>query len=88
MIIKVNGILLCSTSKEWENKEKNTSGISYNSLFYADKSVTTCKNDDKLNAIYKDKELVKGLATIEIKETNFNEKERVVYSLLKFEEVK
>jgi hypothetical protein len=85
MISKIEkATLLCVSEKKWEIKEKNTSGISHNALVYADKAVTVCKIDETLYNQYKDKEMIKGSAIIDVQTTNYNEKEKVVYRLISF----
>jgi len=88
MITKVEGVCLCVTPKKWEIKDKGTSGISYYALLYADKKVTSCKTEQNIYDRLKDKELVKGIAIVEIQETNYNGIKGVSYLLKEFGETK
>lgn len=84
MIVKQEAVLIFSKSKAWEMKEKNTSGVSYTAVLYADKAITNCKLDKELYEKVKEYELQKGIAVIEITETSYNGKTGVQYHLREF----
>jgi len=81
----VKGVLLGVQAIPWKNEKEGKAGISYKALIYADKKVIDCKTSEEVFKDIGDKEFTDGTATIEIKKTNFDNKERVDFVLKKFD---